>query len=431
MPGSDVDSIEQPAILQVLSPLNASEEKVEKPKKNPANRLKLLKHPTPQKVQSHNVIKDHDKLSNKQLVHSPHVVIKTPTPTNSPSPIKDCTIDPLTGKIIFSDTYITPHPDNVLDIESHLIETYNEQFPTEESVGINELPPLNDELQAGCSKIETKDNVRTVIEVEPAKLIAKKAIEKIIEINEPLQAAQDVSPPEATNGEYCINEEEIAKVAGKLIDGIQEELTSNWDKISPQTHLSHATEERKKEHQEEEAANKKLAASENTEETVSSLETTSDEIRTLGLPPGENAAEVNETAAEEKLSEVVNQQLFEVNSILESQIKPKDGSKNSTARDSEALDLPVDKHPNLKVVSVPLSKTASEEEERKLFIESLPPLVDDKAGQGDTEQLALDCKREYYQSLKKYLVQSNTDKPPLPLQTYRWEDLRRAKERVS
>lgn len=475
MPGSDASSIDQPAILQVLSPLNATEEKLDKIKEDPANRVILLKQQpsSEEPSQSHNDVNDNDNSSsdlnlvsssNKSQSQS-HLVITTPTPTPTPSPTKDCKFDPHTGEIIFPDTHIKSSQDNILDIESHLIETYNEQFPHEESVGINELTPIEDELQVGCSKVETKDNVRTVIEVQPAEVVTKKPIEKVIEINEPLQAAQIIVPTELSNGESGVSEEEIEKVAEKLIQDIEEEISNNWEQLTGQPYFVEPTKENETpaKEQEETAAKeeeetpaqekedtKKQTESPAVEKTESVHEKAEEQpaiesllaeknledkpklekqksIEAEDLPVTlENIEQVNESTAEEKLSEVVDQQLSEVNSILESQNKTEDSSAETKEVNSE----PAEKQPHIKLVSVPLPKTASEEEERKLFIESLPPLEAHESAQCDPEELALACKREYYQSLKKYLVQSNTDKPPVPLQTYRWEDLRRAKERV-
>ncbi|XP_065362622.1 uncharacterized protein LOC135956063 isoform X3 [Calliphora vicina] len=472
LPGSDVSSIEQPAILQVLSPLNATEEKIDKIKESPANRVILLKPPSSEEPQSHNDVNDNDNSSDKNLVSNSnksqsqsHLVITSPTPTPTPSPTKDCKFDPNTGEILFPETHINPSQDNILDIESHLIETYNELFPNEESVGINELPPIDDELQVGCSKVETNDNVRTVIEVQPAELVTKKPIEKLIETNEPLQVAQIIVPTDLSNGESGLYEEEIEKVAEKLIQDIEEEITNNWDKITSQINFTEANtedqteveaDETKEEHISEDnlaakteslvesekdlskensaseeviTVNEKLATG-NIEDSSQQLKQNSIELPSEDLPLSNgNSSEINENNTEEKLSEVVDQQLSEVTSILDSQTKTEDSSERSQALNSETLQLPVDKHSSLKVVTVPLSKTASEEEERKLFIESLPHLETHETSLCDAEQLALDCKREYYQSLKKYLVQSTTDRPPVPLQTYRWEDLRRARER--
>ncbi|KAM7356348.1 uncharacterized protein ACRADG_002129 isoform 3-T5 [Cochliomyia hominivorax] len=461
LPGSDVSSIDQPAVLQVLSPLNATEEKIDKIKEDPIKRVILLKQPSSEEPKAHNDVNDNDNSSDLNLVNSSnksqsqtqsqsHLVITTPTPTPTPSPTKDLKFDPQTGEVIFPETHATkPRQDNnILDIESHLIETYNEQFPHEESVGINELTPIEDELQVGCSKIETKDNVRTVIEVQPAEVVTKKPIEKVIETNEPLHATHIIVPTEFSNGESSISEEEIEKVAEQLIQDIEEEITNNWEQIKANfNELVKAEEEIEKE-EEEELKTSNIKSESLTQETVDqpreeqvaddkakgeeknleekpklekqkSLELTTEELPTTNG----TSKPVVESTEEEKLSEVVDKHLSEVNSILDSQNKAEDSSEKAKAVESE------EKHPKIKLVSVPLSKTASEEEERKLFIESLPPLEEHESVQCDAEQLALDCKREYYQSLKKYLVQSNTDKPPVPLQTYRWEDLRRAKER--
>lgn len=479
LPGSDVNSIEQPAILQVLSPLNAAEEKIEKVQENPVNRVILLQQPSseepPQQPQKlHNDVND-DNSSDRNLVSSSnksHLVITTPTPTPTPTPTKDCKIDPHTGEIIFPESQ-RPSQANILDIESHLIETYNELlYPNEESVGIKELTPIEDELQVGCSKIETTDNVRTVIEVQPAEVITKKPIEQVIATDKPLQAAQINVPSKLSNGESFLNKDEIEKIAEKLIQDLEEEIINTFSKIPSQENLNDNINEEKeceivnedniKAHLKEKTENsaeivetkQKLEepkqANEKTlkEEVIEAIATTSIKVLKDSEPQSETPIEkapeskqvsldttekLVENTTETKLSEVVDQQLSEVTSILDSQTKVEDSLETPLSVKTENLQLPVDKHPNLKVVSVPSPKTALEEEERKLFIESLPHLQTHETTTNDdaAQQLALDCKREYYQSLKKYLVQSSADKPPIPLQTYRWEDLRRAKERVS
>lgn len=336
---SDVSSIEQPAILQVLSPLNATEEKLDKIKESPANRVILLKQPSSEEPQSHNDVNDNDNSSDKNLVSSSnksqsHLVITTPTPTPTPSPTKDCKFDPNTGEILFPETHINPCQDNILDIESHLIETYNELFPNEESVGINELPPIDDELQVGCSKVETNDNVRTVIEVQPAEVVTKKPIEKLIETNEPLQVAQIIVPTVISNGESGINEEEIEKVAEKLIQDIEEEITNNWDKITSQINFTEANTEDETEDnsaakteslvesEKSEGLSKENTASEevitvtenlstaNIKDNSQQLKQNSIELPTEDLPVSNgNFTELNESNAEEKLSEVVDRSL--------------------------------------------------------------------------------------------------------------------------
>uniref|UniRef100_A0A1I8NV46 Uncharacterized protein n=1 Tax=Stomoxys calcitrans TaxID=35570 RepID=A0A1I8NV46_STOCA len=450
LPGSNEISIDQPAILQVLSPINATEEKkltkssLGKDEDNANECPVKVSQTATQNFTTHNDShseseseseslsdSDDDKSSVKQLVSSsPRTttilttetdhLVKTAT-TNQPSltnsatsNTKDCKSQTLVNdqedqtdeeeleedekeakveKEVITSSPNNDDDDKILEIESHLIETLNEVTPHKESVGINELTPAAEELQVGCSKIETKDNVRSVIEVEPAELVTKQPIEQILETNEPLQAAQT---------EPTISKEEIEKTAEQLLQDIEEKIVEAFETNSFKGAALLNTPPDEK----EEATIEKTDLTATTENTEPSSQDSAKKAE-------ESCDQVDASPSqqhESQLSQVVDQQISEVNSILDSQIKE---ISNSNA--------------NLKLVTVPTPQTESEEAERKLFIDSLPPLQG--AESSDAEKLALDCKREYYQSLKKYLVQTNTDKPPVPLQTYRWEDLRRAKER--
>lgn len=483
LPGSNEISIEQPAILQVLSPINATEEKEHtKPsllgkEDDDANECPVnVSQRSSEDIISHNenVIDDAnsrvknlvsssstdtdhlDKTTNPIITNATNNTTASVTQKQTgddqslPETKEDCKTEPFVANLeeveegeeqeneeededeeeeeessASSNSQIIQA--NILDIESHLIETLNETTPSKESVGINELQPVEDELQVGCSKVETEGNVRSVIEVEPAEVVTKQPVEQIIETEAVLQAAQieQILSGPYLNGETPqVNREDIEKAAQQLLQDIEEEVVKAFE-----TNTYKGSELQKPEKKEEE-----VLTEENTE-TLSTLENEgSDEQEEEELPntaetvaaeeeegkveeSSEDQVDSSQARTDSQLSQVVDQQLSEVTSILDSQTK----------ETTSLLKPPAG--PNLKLVTVPTPQTASEEAERKLFIDSLPPLQTSESS--DAEKLALDCKREYYQSLKKYLVQSNTDKPPVPLQTYRWEDLRRAKERVS
>ncbi|KAL5291478.1 hypothetical protein ACFFRR_010711 [Megaselia abdita] len=82
-------------------------------------------------------------------------------------------------------------------------------------------------------------------------------------------------------------------------------------------------------------------------------------------------------------------------------------------------------HLSIDINGLPLPSTPLEEEEKKKFLDSIPQLDNNS----DSIAVSKKAKKEYYQSLRKYLIHEEENKPPIPLQTYRWEDLRRAKER--
>ncbi|XP_075163875.1 uncharacterized protein LOC142236529 isoform X2 [Haematobia irritans] len=464
LPGSNEISIEQPAILQVLSPINATEEK-KPPKSSPSKKddednanecpVNASQQSTTEDFTTHNDShsdsesvssdSDDDKSSVKQLVSSSSKtetdhLVKTETATTNPPSIanpettsdisnqssaktntkEDCEESVLVKEQQNSKEKeeVTVSPihvinDKILDIESHLIETLNDAIVSKESVGINELPPAKEELQVGCSKIETAENVRSVIEVEPAEVISKQPVEQIIDTNNLLQAAQIEEIVTSATGDYLngelsdINKEEIAKAAQQLLHDIEAEVVKTFETNNYNTLTSL---------QQEDTITEKTEPPTTNQATEQSIPGESGEE-----PPKTEKAEkescdqVDASQSHSQLSQVVDQQISEVTSILDSQNKD---SPNATGTENST---------NLKLVTVPTPQTESDEAERKRFIESLPSLQG--AESSEAEKLALDCKREYYQSLKKYLVQTTADKPPVPLQTYRWEDLRRAKER--
>lgn len=318
---------------------------------------------------------------------------------------------------------------HVLDIESHLIETYDEYQTPDDSVGINELLPQQDELTVGSSKVETEANVRTVIEVEPAGAISKKPLEFVVQTSQVQRIAESeseieaktffetatVSEPETVERiEPCVDSDAIKETAERLVNEIEREVLEALQKCEAKNDLKADT-----------GANK--ATEVVTEATAAQVldrkEEEEEEEEEKTEPPTSLLDEISNS-----LSQKVDAQLSEVTSILKSS-KPSHAAAQFSDSNGEALKVDVDQtKPNeLKIVNVPSPKTPSDVQERKLFLESLPH-IDSNA---EAQKLADDCKREYYQSLKKYLIQSQTDRPPVPLQTYRWEDLRRAKERVS
>ncbi|XP_017042505.1 neurofilament heavy polypeptide isoform X8 [Drosophila ficusphila] len=266
----------------------------------------------------------------------------------------------------------TPGGSHLLDFESHLIESIAD---IASGVGIRELTPFEQELQQGTSKAGTDDS-EPVIEVEPAGAQIKKPVE--------------TSPPAhqiAEVDETATPSEEVRRTAEQLVDEIEQELIQA---------LSRDVDEAQRVHK--------------------------DQIQ-------RDREELN------LLSQQVEVQLNELTGILKN--KPQaDIVLELPTKEEDHAAKPIVAAPNeLKLVEVPTPKTEAEEQERKEFIDSLPQIEQNRqqtggaSGETDAQKLSADCKREYYQSLKKYLLHSSQEKPPVPLQTYRWEDLKRAKER--
>ncbi|XP_036338134.1 uncharacterized protein LOC118747989 isoform X2 [Rhagoletis pomonella] len=312
---------------------------------------------------------------------------------------------------------------HVLDIESHLIETYDEYQTPDDSVGINELPPQQDELIRGSSKIETEANLRTVIEVEPAGAISKKPIESVVQTRQAQRIAEaesksetktlietaTVPEPEAAERiEPSVASDAIKEAAERLVNEIEREVLEALQKCEAKNELKANAGANKSTEVKTETSTAEILYRKEKEEKTEQTTSLLDEISN-------------------SLSQKVDAQLSEVTSILKSSKPSHATTQLRSDSNGEALKVDVDQtKPNeLKIVNVPSPKTPSDVQDRKLFLESLPH-IDSNA---EAQKLADDCKREYYQSLKKYLIQSHTDRPPVPLQTYRWEDLRRAKDR--
>ncbi|KAL7733292.1 hypothetical protein ACLKA6_004789 [Drosophila palustris] len=266
----------------------------------------------------------------------------------------------------------TPGGSHLLDLESHLIEDVNAELS---GVGINELTPIEQELQQGSSKVGT-DEASSVIEVEPAGVKTKQPIEtlapshQIAEVDETATATKTAVIVEVA--------EEVRQTAEQLVNDIERELIESLSK--------------------------------NVEQHDKQLKGDLSELNSL--------------------SKQVDAQLNELTSILKSKPQPEivleqlAGEPKTTTKVANVNEL--------KLVEVPRPKSEAEEQQRKEFIDSLPQIEQDRPSNhsdADAKRLSAECKREYYQSLKKYLLQSSQDKPPVPLQTYRWEDLRRAKDR--
>ncbi|XP_054732750.1 uncharacterized protein LOC129240786 isoform X1 [Anastrepha obliqua] len=330
---------------------------------------------------------------------------------------------------------------HVLDFESHLIETYNEYQTPDDSVGINELQPQQNELTVGTSKVETHSNVRTVIEVEPAGAISKKPIEIVVQTSQSQRIESGIEDADSIKVEPDIEVKAWDRVEKgtetetetETVTGVEQEAAVFKEQWVPSDAIKETAERLVNEIEREvlealkrceEAKNELKAEPEAETEKATEIEAETAQILSNKVVSEQDQKEekTEQTASlldeiSNTLSQKVDAQLSEVTSILKSS-KPSNG---------EALKADADqtRHNELKIVNVPSPKTPSDEHERQLFLESLPHINSN----AEAQKLVDDCKREYYQSLKKYLIQSPSDRPPVPLQTYKWEDLRRAKER--
>lgn len=116
----------------------------------------------------------------------------------------------------------------------------------------------------------------------------------------------------------------------------------------------------------------------------------------------------------------------DINNIEEKEVKPSDINNIEKKEEKPLEDTKVEQL-SIDINGLPLPSTPLEEEEKKRFLDSIPHLSSDS----DSVTVSKQAKKEYYKSLRKYLIHEEENKPPVPLQTYRWEDLRRAREKVS
>ncbi|KRG05798.1 uncharacterized protein Dmoj_GI12909, isoform H [Drosophila mojavensis] len=271
----------------------------------------------------------------------------------------------------------TPGGSHLLDFESHLIEDVNRA--EQSGIGIKELPPIEQELQTGTSKVEA-DGVSHAIEVEPAGAKTKQPIETLAPSHQIAEVDETATATATAAAAATEASEAVRQTAEQLVNDIERELIESFSKDVAQ------------------------AKAEQEEQLKSEL------------------------TAVNSLSQQVDAQLNELTSILKTKVQPKIALEQARAEDNSTKIAANE----LKLVEVPTPKSEAEEQQRKEFIDSLPQFEQDRLDthtDAEAKRLSADCKREYYQSLKKYLLQSSLDKPPVPLQTYRWEDLRRARER--
>uniref|UniRef100_A0A1A9Z2R0 Uncharacterized protein n=1 Tax=Glossina pallidipes TaxID=7398 RepID=A0A1A9Z2R0_GLOPL len=430
LPGAELTSIEQPIILQVLNnKVNSIREEEEIKEKNQGDSrarnnfsidIKEQQLPNNDLYTNNLSVNNTNNLVSNSLDKSQLVDSQTYRPQTRNTSLSSS----LSGSPLSRRASTPPTIQNVLDIESHLIETFDGYTNNEDDgVGIRELTPIDDELRSGTSKIETSNNVRTIIEVEPAGVVIKKPIENIH--LEPSRSALVIVT--ALNKDKPIQREEIEEAAEILVEDIANEAIDNYQRTFISNEIVNEIGD--------DEANNIPDVSAKTHEKLISLEypqNTTDltqdyDIKHSQKQKTETQVIKVDNSLSSDLTHVVNQQLSEITSILDSQSRLKKPAKqNGHICNQLELDCNVT---DIKVVSVPSPKTRSEEEERKLFIDSLPQIQTARDADDIAQKLALDCKKEYYQSLKKYLIQNSTEKPPVPLQTYRWEDLRRAKER--
>ncbi|XP_034122474.1 uncharacterized protein LOC117580200 isoform X3 [Drosophila guanche] len=300
----------------------------------------------------------------------------------------------------------TPGGSHLLDFESHLIENVVGQGS---GVGIRELTPFEQELQQGTSKVGTDDEA-SVIEVEPAGAKTKQAIKTLAPPHQIAEVDETANTPS----------EAVRRTAEQLVEEIDEALQT----LVPPQQIPKS----------EETSQPSELVRRTAEQLVDEIER--ELIETLSKDVDEAKTEHDNEVKRDRdelssLSQQVEVQLNELTSILKNKPQAEIVLELPEPEEEEPRPLRHAAANELKLVEVPTPKTEAEEQQRKEFIDSLPQIEQHGAGETETDaqRLSADCKREYYQSLKKYLLQSSQDKPPIPLQTYRWEDLRRARER--
>ncbi|XP_022212834.2 LOW QUALITY PROTEIN: uncharacterized protein LOC111067830 [Drosophila obscura] len=305
----------------------------------------------------------------------------------------------------------TPGGSHLLDFESHLIENVVGEGS---GVGIRELTPFEQELQQGTSKVGTDDDA-SVIEVEPAGAKTKQAIKTLAPPHQIAEVDETATTPSEAVRRTA--EQLVGEIEQALVTLVPPQQVRKSEETAPPSELVRRTAEQ--------------LVDEIERELIETLSKDVDEAQT------EHDNQVKRDRDElSSLSQQVEVQLNELTSILKN--KPQTEIVLELPEEEQEQEHEHEPRPlrhaaanELKLVEVPTPKTEAEEQQRREFIDSLPQIEQHGAGETETDaqRLSADCKREYYQSLKKYLLESSQDKPPIPLQTYRWEDLRRARER--
>ena len=250
------------------------------------------------------------------------------------SEIQQSALPVVTDQIQLDETKSEQDPTNVLEIESHLIETF-ENFSVSEvsdasGVAIREVPPAKEEL-AKSSQIDSETSPKTIIEIEPS--------------------------------------------VPKVLKQIELELVLDNKKLEPQLAVSTNT--------------GNAVVAEHCDKSVQDEET-----------PNIDAA--TETATTANLTSHIE--------------KPASGSGVRHLSDPDI---------GRGINGLQNCTTPLEEAEKQKLLDSLPQL-----DENDSNRLSIQAKQEYYQLLRDYLDKQDEDRPPVPLKTYRWEDLKRAKEKV-
>lgn len=296
----------------------------------------------------------------------------------------------------------------ILEIESHLIESLSEADNVRHStsrsgVDIDELPPAEDELEKN-SQVESETSLKSVIEVEPAAPRVLQSVEvqlephsiavaTIIHDNELSEKQGSLESPALVNQLTKANkhletneEKEVDENFNSKEEVIEEEFVENKEEVK---------------HIEEQVP---------VEEITKDIEVNTIEEQVLEDKKGEGS--LKKEKEEVKGKEVENE------SVTQETTKEQSFENNKEVKQE---------HLSIDINGLPLPSTPLEEEEKKKFLDSIPHLEKNT----DSILVSKQAKKEYYQSLRKYLIHEEENKPPVPLQTYRWEDLRRAKERVS
>ncbi|XP_055846650.1 uncharacterized protein LOC129912447 isoform X3 [Episyrphus balteatus] len=126
------------------------------------------------------------------------------------------------------------------------------------------------------------------------------------------------------------------------------------------------------------------------------------------------------------LTQEIDQKLSELSTHLPASSSKIDLNGNISSKAEEQKSTPKEEPEDkgFDINGLPLPRTAAEEVQRREFLDSLPQVSEET----DSNKVAALAKREYYQSLRQYLI-THVDRPQKPPETYRWEDLKRAKQR--
>ncbi|XP_055385253.1 trichohyalin isoform X3 [Condylostylus longicornis] len=351
---------------------------------------------------------------------------------------------------------------NILDIQSHLIETFDKNFSVSEDsdksgVTVKEIPAKPEEFQT-TSQIETETSPKSVIEIEPSIPKTHKPIQLDLDISSNKRESkllnsfdkkeEEEEDKKENNNNIIIENENLNKnIKNNNNNNIINKITDDKNNILVDTAKEVKIEISNKfiENEKDKIESSHIENNNNNNNILANNEN----IIISDISSSKIENNINEKLIESEKQQNLNENHNNIEKVKEkseeiltsSSVVAADNQENNFEILSGKQDklliitdlsggnnfLNTNNHLNndIGINGLKNCTTPLEEEEKQKLLDSLPQLDSNI----DPYKLAIEAKKEYYQSLRDYLDKYQEDKPPIPLQTYRWEDIRRAKEK--